>query len=121
MNVILWILQIILAIHTLMGAVWKFSNSEQTIEAFKVIPHYIWISMSITEILCTLILILVIFIKSLGKLVPLAGIFIVFEMLLYIALSLYYGGDDTGEIVYWVVVAAITSFFAYSRYSLKPL
>jgi hypothetical protein len=31
MNILLWILQILLALHTIVGAVWKFLNSEQTV------------------------------------------------------------------------------------------
>jgi hypothetical protein len=40
MNILLWILQILLALHTAMGAVWKFSHSaEQTMPSLKAIPH----------------------------------------------------------------------------------
>ena len=31
MNVLLWILQILLALHTVTGAVWKFFNSEHSV------------------------------------------------------------------------------------------
>jgi hypothetical protein len=31
MDILLWILQILLALHTIVGAVWKFSNSERVI------------------------------------------------------------------------------------------
>ena len=46
MNILLWVLQILLALHTAMGAVWKFSNSEQTVPSLKAIPHGAWLTLS---------------------------------------------------------------------------
>lgn len=46
MNIGLWILQVLLALHTVMGSVWKFSNSEQTVPSLSAIPHGIWLAMS---------------------------------------------------------------------------
>ena len=63
MNILLWVLQILLALHTVMGAVWKFSNSaEQTVPSLKAIPHGVWLAMSVFELLCSLGLILPAFI-----------------------------------------------------------
>ncbi|MBL9038941.1 MAG: hypothetical protein JNG84_10530, partial [Archangium sp.] len=58
MNIFLWILQVLLALHTTMGAVWKFSNSEQTTPSLKAIPHAVWLGMSGIEILCSVALVL---------------------------------------------------------------
>ena len=58
MNILLWVLQILLALHTFIGAVWKFSNSEQTVPSLNAIPHVVWLAMGIIEILCSLGLIL---------------------------------------------------------------
>ena len=59
MNVLLWILQILLALHTIMGALWKFSHSaEQTMPSLKAIPHGVWLAMSLIELLCAVALIL---------------------------------------------------------------
>jgi len=33
MNILLWTFQVLLALHTAIGAVWKFSNSEQAAQA----------------------------------------------------------------------------------------
>ena len=51
MNILLWVLQILLALHTAIGAVWKFFNSEQTVPSLKAIPHGVWLSLSVIEIL----------------------------------------------------------------------
>ena len=58
MNILLWVLQILLALHTAIGAVWKFFNSEQTVPSLKAIPHGVWLSLSVIEILCSLALVL---------------------------------------------------------------
>ena len=52
MNILLWILQILLALHTTMGAVWKFSNSEQTVHSLSAIPHGVWLTMSLPGTRC---------------------------------------------------------------------
>lgn len=40
MHILLWGLQILIAIHTAIGAVWKFSNSpEQTMPSLSAIPQ----------------------------------------------------------------------------------
>lgn len=121
MNAIIWVLQIFLALHTLSGAIWKFSNSEQTINALKAIPHGIWQAMSIIELLCSLALVLPIFFKRLGKLAPIASILIALEMLIFIILFLFSGDKEYNQIMYWFIVAAICAFIAYGRIVTNPI
>jgi hypothetical protein len=120
MNILLWILQIILALHTGVGAVWKFSHSEQTVPALKAIPHGVWLAMSIVELLCSVALVLPALNKSWAMLAPVAAISIAAEMLLFCGLHLYSGDPEHGHIVYWLIVAAICGFIAYGRFGLKP-
>ncbi len=120
MNILLWVLQILLALHTIMGAAWKFSNSEDTVASLKAIPHGIWLAMSIIELLCSLCLILPAFNKRLAILAPVAATYIAAEMLLFIGLQIYSGNANYGQIIYWLVVAAICAFIAYGRFVLKP-
>jgi len=120
MNILLWVLQILLALHTAIGAVWKFFNSEQTVASLKALPNGVWLAMSILELLCSLGLILP-FIKRLGILAPIAAVLIAAEMLLYCGLSVFSGSPEYSHIIYWLVVAAISGFIAYGRSVLKPL
>jgi hypothetical protein len=120
MNIVLWVLQILLAAHTAIGAVWKFSNSEQTVPSLSAIPHGVWLSMSIIELLCAVGLILPAFNKSLGFLAPLAAVLIAAEMLLFCVLHIYSGDANHGQMIYWLVVAAICAFIAYGRFALTP-
>jgi hypothetical protein len=120
MNILLWVLQFLLALHTAIGAVWKFSNSEQTVPSLNAIPHGVWLAMSIIELLCSLSLILPAFNKSLGLLAPVAAVLIATEMLFFCALHIYSGDPNYGPVIYWLVVAAICAFVAYGRFVLQP-
>lgn len=121
MNILLWVLQILLALHTLMGAVWKFSHSaEQTMPSLKAIPPGAWLALSGFEILCGLCLILPAFYKPLAILVPIAALCIALEMLLFCGLHMSSGDQNYSSIIYWLVVAAICAFIAYGRFVLRP-
>jgi len=120
MNILLWILQILLALHTIMGAVWKFSNSEQSVPALNAIPHGGWMVMSFIEILCSLALVLPLFKISFSILAPFAALVIAAEMFLFSGLLLSSGNIDYGSLIYWLVVAAICVFIAYGRLVMKP-
>jgi hypothetical protein len=121
MNIFLWILQILLAVHTAIGAVWKFSHSaEQTMPSLKAIPHGVWLGMSVLELLCAAGLVLPALSRHLGILAPVAAIFIAAEMLLFCALHFRSVDASYGPMIYWLVVAAICAFIAYGRLVLKP-
>ncbi|GAB3012636.1 hypothetical protein [Bowmanella dokdonensis] len=122
MNILLWTLQILIALHTAVGAIWKFSNSsEQTMPSFAVIPQGVWLAMSVVELLCALALVLPLLNKSLAFLVPVAAGLLVAEMLLFCGLQLYFAEGQYSPLVYWLIVAALCSFVAYGRMVLEPL
>ncbi|PSJ54327.1 DoxX family protein [Kumtagia ephedrae] len=121
MNILLWVLQILLALHTVTGAVWKFSNSAQTVPSLSAIPHGAWLTMSVLELICALGLVLPAFYKPLAMLVPIAAALIAAEMLLFCALHIYSGDPNFGPMIYWLVVAALCAFIAYGRLVLRPL
>ncbi len=120
MNILLWVLQVLLALHTAVGAVWKFSNPEQTVPSLKAIPHTVWLAMSVFELLCSLALILPALNKPLAILAPIAAGCIAAEMLIFCGLHLRSGDASYGPMIYWLVVAAICVFIAYGRFILKP-
>ncbi|WP_417465685.1 DoxX family protein [Kordiimonas sp.] len=120
MNIVLWVLGVLLALHTAVGAAWKFTNSEQSVPSLNVIPHGMWMAMSGVEILCAIGLVVPAFYKPLAFLVPLAAVLIAIEMLAFCVLHLVSGDSTMGPMVYWLVVAAICAFIAYGRYALTP-
>ena len=109
-----------LAIHTIMGAVWKFTNPEQAVPSLKAIPHGVWLGISFFELLLSLCLLLPAFNKNLGILAPIAALCIGAVMLLYVGVHFSSGAAFNGQVVYWLVVLAFCAFIAYGRFALKP-
>lgn len=120
LNIFLWTLQGLLAIHTLMGAVWKFSNTEQAVSSLTMLPHEVWLGLSAVEILASLGLILPAFSKKLALTSPLSAAFVTVEMLFFSVVHLSSGETNHSPVIYWSVVAVISGFVAYGRYVLKP-
>jgi peptidoglycan/LPS O-acetylase OafA/YrhL len=115
MNIVLWILQIPLALHTLFGAVWKVSHSEQAVPSLRAIPHVVWLALIGVELLCAAGLILPLFDKRRTPVAVAAAGCIAVEMVLFACLHLGSGVAGHGELVYWLVVAAIAAFVARGR------
>ena len=121
MNIFLWILQILLALHTVMGAVWKFSHTvEQTMPTLKAIPSGAWMTLALVELLCALGLILPAFYKPLNILVPGSAICIAVIMLTFCLIHFLAGDTSINSPGYWLVVAAVCAFIAYGRLVLRP-
>lgn len=120
MNIILWVVQVLLALHTGIGAVWKLSNSEQTVPSLSAIPHALWQMMSGVELLCCVGLLLPALAQRLGIFAPVAALVIAAEMLLFCGLHLRSGDANFGPMIYWLVVAATCAFVAYGRLVLSP-
>ena len=121
MNVFLSILQVVLALHTALGAAWKSSNSEQTMPSLGAIPHAVWLSLTVPELLCAIALIVPVFDKRAAILVPIAAAFVGAEMLFFSGVHLASGSTSIGPVIYWLVVAAVCGFLIYGRLVLKPI
>ncbi len=121
MNILLWVLQILLALHTAIGAIWKFSNSEQTVPSLRAIPHEVWLGLIAIELLCAIGLILPAVNKSLWLLAPIAAGVIALEMILFSGLNLASSSTNRGEIIYWLVVTALCIVIVYGRLATKPM
>ncbi|MEO8480801.1 MAG: DoxX family protein [Acidobacteriota bacterium] len=119
MTVLLWIFQVLLALHTATGAAWKLTNSEQTVPSLSAIPHGIWLTLIGLEVLCSLGLIAPAIGRRFAILAPIAAIGIATEMLVFTGLNLTSGYEDQGSVIYWLVVAAFAGFIAYGRLRLK--
>ncbi len=82
MNILLWILQILLASHTDFGAIWKlFHSPEQTMPSLAAIPHSVWMLMVVIELICSVFLVLPAARKLWGKYISAAALVIAIEML----------------------------------------
>lgn len=118
MNIALWIVQILLALHTAVGGVWKFLNSaEKTMPTLKAIPDGVWRGMGAFEFVVSVCLVAPMFYRPLHLLVPIAAACVALEMLVFCGLHLQAGGEKPGPMVYWLVVAAVSAFVCYGRFS----
>src|SRR5690242_17118656 len=107
MNSLLWALQILLALHTAMGAEWKFSHSNQVVPSLQVIPRGGWLALSVIELLWSLCLILPV-VASLSILAPAAAACIAGEMLFFCGVHIYRGfGKVHGPLFYWLAVGVL--------------
>ncbi len=120
MNIGLWVVQVLLALHTAMGAVWKFTNSEAQVPSLAAIPHGMWLGLAVLELGATALLLLPAASSRLGTFAPYAALFLVAEMLLYCALHRRSGAGTPGEPTYWLVVAAVAGALAFGRFVLHP-
>ena len=120
MNVLLTILQVLLALHTAVGAIWKWSSSEKTMPSLGAIPHGLWLSMSVLEVLCAIALIVPLFDKRAAILAPIAAGFVIAEMLFFAGVHLASGSTGIGPVLYWLVVAGVSAFIVYGRLVLRP-
>lgn len=115
MNIALWSLQVLLALHTLVGALWKLSSSEETVPSLAALPHPVWLGLAGLEVLCAVGLVLPAFGARFRALAPVAALVIAGEMLLFCVVHLFSGVAEHGELVYWIVVAALCGLVAFPR------
>lgn len=121
MNVLLSILQVLLALHTAAGAVWKWSHSEQAAPSLGAIPHAVWLGMSGLELLCVVAFIVPLFDKRAAILAPIAAAFVIAEMLFFSGVNLASGSISIGPLMYWIVLAAVCAFFICGRLGFRPI
>jgi hypothetical protein len=121
-NVVLSTLQVVLALHTAIGATWKWANSsQQTMPSLAAIPHGVWVALSVPELFCAIAFIIPLFDKRAAILAPIAALFVACEMVLFSAVHLASGATSIGPVIYWLSVAAICAFVVYGRLVLKPI
>jgi hypothetical protein len=121
MNALLWVMQVLLALHTVAGAVWKFSNPAQAVPSLQLIPNGAWQGLGVLELFLGLALVLPALYRPAAVLAPLAALCIASVMLVYCVLHLYSGDPNHGQLIYWLVVASVCAFIAYGRLVRKPL
>lgn len=121
MHITLWVLQVLLALHTTMGAAWKLSNPEQSVPSLSAIPHGVWLGLSVLELLCAIGLVIPAMKRSLAKLAPFAAAAIAVEMVVFCLVHFASGTQEHAEVLYWLVVAVLSLFITYGRLALKPL
>jgi dipeptide/tripeptide permease len=115
-NIIVWILQILLALHTGIGALWKFSHTAQeTMPTIAAISEPVWIGLGVLELVCVVLLLLPLLKKRTIRLAALAAGIIAAEMFVFCTLHLSSESTDRKPLIYWGVAAALCIFVAIYR------
>ncbi|MFT3913886.1 MAG: hypothetical protein QM704_07170 [Anaeromyxobacteraceae bacterium] len=115
MDVFLKVVQILLALHTAMGAAWKFTTPVTAVPSLSALTQGGWLGLGVIELFLAVGLVLPARSRALARAAPLAAAGVGAEMLLFTAVSLASGAGQPGEIGYWLVVAAICGFVVWGR------
>jgi peptidoglycan/LPS O-acetylase OafA/YrhL len=115
LNTSLWVLQVLLALHTFIGAMWKWSHSEMSVPSLGSIPHAGWLALIAFELVCAVGLLLPAIRRSTAWAAPAAAIGIALEMLLFALIHQHSGEGSRSQLLYWVIVAAICALIAWGR------
>lgn len=125
MNIVLWILQIALALLALAGGAYKVLMPEELAKmpATAALASGGGAALGVFEMLCGVLLIVPAAIKWKPVLTPLAAAALALESLALAALYAQYSLQLTaGNPLVWVVAMALmAAFVAYGRYAPKPL
>jgi len=115
MNISLWIIQILFALHTGIGAFWKLGNAESMAPMFPMIPLQAWLVVSVIEFAAAIYLLAPLFKRSLGKYTPIAAGVIGAEMLIFCGAYFLSGATDYTPTYYWFVVTIVSAVIVYGR------
>jgi uncharacterized membrane protein YphA (DoxX/SURF4 family) len=115
MNLLLWVLQVLLALYYMMGGIYQASNYGKLSKAvayMKVFPKPAWITLGLLQALLALALVV-------PSLSPIAAACLALQALLVSALHVKYG--SFGSILWILLPGILAGFVAYGRYVLLPL
>jgi uncharacterized membrane protein YkgB len=125
MNLLLWILQLALALLSFAGGAYKVFSFDAVANQpfFGALPRGGWSTLGVFEMVCAVLLVVPVATKWMPTLTPLAAAALALESLalavLYARYSLALAA--TNPLVYVVVTGLMAAFVAYGRYALRPL
>lgn len=121
MNVLLWILQVVLALLCISGGVFqifKIEDLRKGVAAMRALPRGVWALLGAVGCLGGLCLILPGVTDVLPVLTPIAATALAAQSLLISVLYLRH--RDTAPMPYSVAMALMAGFIAYGRFALEP-
>ena len=125
MNILLWVLQIALAVFCFAGGAYKnFSFDELAkMPATAALPRGGWGALGVFEMVCGVLLIVPAAMKWMPALTPLAAAALALESVVLAVLFSRYSLRlaATNPLVWVVGMAVVAAFVAYGRYALRPL
>jgi DoxX-like protein len=123
MNVLLWVLQAVLALLYLSGGAYKVFSFDELAKQMVALPRAGWSVLGVIEMVGALLLIVPAATKWMPVLTPLAAAVLALETLalaaLYASYSLQLAASN--PMVWALVMGLLAAFVAYGRYVLSPL
>jgi hypothetical protein len=124
MNVLLWILQVALALFSFMGGQYKLFHFDELamMPQMTALSRGGWAAIGIFEMLSAILLIVPAGVKWMPVLTPLAAAALALDALALAVLFAQYSLalTATNPLVYVVVMALVAAFVAYGRFRLRP-
>ena len=125
MNVLMWILQAVLALLSFAGGSYKLFQFDELakVPATAALPRGGWTALGVFEIVCAVLLIVPAATKWMPALTPFAAAALALESLALAAVFSRYSLKvaATNPLVWVVYMALLAAFVAYGRYSLRPV
>ena len=123
MNVVLWILQALLAFFYLSGGAYKLFKFEELANQLSALPHGAWRVLGALEIAGGILLIIPAATKWMPLLTPIAAAVLALETLALSALYARYSLTlaASNPLVWSAVMGLLVAFVAYGRFALSPL
>ncbi len=123
MNVLLWVLQVVLALLYLAGGYYKTFMFDELANQMSALSRGVWGALGVIEMLGAVLLVVPAATKWMPVLTPVAAAALALETLalagLYARYSLALA--VTNPLVWAVVMGLLAAFVAYGRYALRPL
>ena len=123
MNVLLWIVQVVLALLFLAGGGYKTFNPADVAKQIPALPRGAWAAIGVFEVLGAILLIAPAAVKWMPMLTPLAATALALESLALAGVYARYTMKlaATNPLVYVVPMGLMAAFVAYGRYALSPV
>ncbi len=121
MNILLWVLQIVLALLSIAGGyfqIFKIDQLQANVASMRELPHGLWAFFGAFGCLAGLGLILPGVTNTAPIVIPIAAAALAAEAALISAIYIYY--RDFSPLPYSVAMTIMAAFIAYGRFVLKP-
>ena len=122
MNILLWVLQVVMALMYGASGVMKvfmFDEISKEVPSFAAFPREVWMALGILELICAVGLLVPAALHWKPGLTVLAAALLALESLMFIAAHVQY--HETGSIIISAVLGLVMAFIAYGRMVLRPI
>jgi xanthine/uracil permease len=122
MNVLLWVIQVALALLYFAGGAYKTFSFDELANQMDALSRGGWAALGVLEMLCAVLLVVPAAAKWKPALTPLAAAALAVETLALAGLYSRYSHEltVTNPLVWAVVMGLLVAFVAYGRYALRP-